>query len=224
MLPRDVTTHKSIPVTTIARMLVDLTDELTAHQLANVIHEATFRRRFSLTATNDAIARANGRHNLDVLHKALALNAAGSAGTKSRNEDRFLYLLQLAGIPEPRVNTESTAPNPTHIGPSSTSRSRSTAPATPARERGARTPRTRRSSVPRATRSSACRKANCDEVSTSSAHQPRQLTATAEPSGDHTGDASHDRGATTRRGRAPAASSSATMAAAAILLRRSCPR
>jgi hypothetical protein len=105
LLPRDVTVHKGIPVTTIARMLVDLTDVLTAHQLANVIHEATFRRRFSLRATRDAIERSNGRHNLQVLETALALNARGSAGTKSRNEDDFLHLLQSAGLPEPLVNT-----------------------------------------------------------------------------------------------------------------------
>ena len=45
--PRDVTVHKGIPVTTIARMLVDLTDVLNAYDLANVIHEAAFKRRFS---------------------------------------------------------------------------------------------------------------------------------------------------------------------------------
>ena len=41
--PRDVTVHRGIPVTTIARMLVDLTDVLTAHEVANVIHEAEYR-------------------------------------------------------------------------------------------------------------------------------------------------------------------------------------
>ncbi len=51
------------------------------------------------------MARANGRHNLHVLERALALNATGSAGTRSANEDAFLALLQLAGIPEPLVNT-----------------------------------------------------------------------------------------------------------------------
>jgi len=49
------------------------------------------------------MARANGRHNLAVLQKALALNAAGSAGLKSRNEKAFLS--RLNGLPEPLVNT-----------------------------------------------------------------------------------------------------------------------
>jgi hypothetical protein len=100
---RDVTTHKRIPVTTVARTLVDLTDVLTDHELANVIHEAEYRGRFSLQATRDAMARANGRHNLAVLERALALRAAGSAGTKSGNEVAFLSML--GDLPAPLVNT-----------------------------------------------------------------------------------------------------------------------
>jgi hypothetical protein len=104
--PLDVTTRRGIPVTTVARTLVDLTDVLTPHQLANVIHEADFVSRFSLTATREAMARANGRHHLDVLEQALALNAVGSAGTKSGNEDAFLRLPPLAGVPTPLANTK----------------------------------------------------------------------------------------------------------------------
>ena len=36
--PRDITSHRGIPVTTIHRLLVDFTDEHTPHQIANVIH------------------------------------------------------------------------------------------------------------------------------------------------------------------------------------------
>jgi hypothetical protein len=102
--PRDITTLDGIPVTTMARTLVDLTDVLTAAQLANVIHEAAFRNRFNLTATTRAMARANGRRNLALLVQAIAANAAGSAGTRSDLEDRFLD--QIAGLPEPRINTK----------------------------------------------------------------------------------------------------------------------
>jgi hypothetical protein len=49
--PRDITIRGGIPVTTVARTLVDLADVLTAEQLANVIHEAAFRNRFSEPAT-----------------------------------------------------------------------------------------------------------------------------------------------------------------------------
>jgi very-short-patch-repair endonuclease len=39
-----------------------------------------------------------------VLDRALALNARGSAGTKSAHEDRFLELIRAAGLPDPLPN------------------------------------------------------------------------------------------------------------------------
>ena len=102
---RDVTVRDGIPVTTVPRTLVDLSDVLTAHQLANVIHEAAFRKLFDERAVHAAITRSNGRHHLHVLNKALELNKAGSAGTRSELEDRFLALTCKSGLPEPLVNT-----------------------------------------------------------------------------------------------------------------------
>lgn len=100
--PRDVTSWRGIRVTTVARMLVDLTDVLTAHQLAYVIHEAEFRRIFDERATRAAMARARGRHNLGRLLRALELRAHGSAGTRSAKEDAFLEGQDV----EPMVNTK----------------------------------------------------------------------------------------------------------------------
>jgi hypothetical protein len=101
--PLDVVIYRGIPVTTVARMLVDLSDVLTAHQLAYVMHEAAFHKRFSVSATRAAMARANGRRGLAVLAKALELHLSGSAGTRSGLEDAFLALV--AELPEPLVNT-----------------------------------------------------------------------------------------------------------------------
>jgi len=95
--PSDIIEHDGITVTTMARTLVDLTDVLTSHQLANVIHEAAFHKRFNRHATFAAMARANGRRNLSRL--ADALRAEGP-GTRSALEDRFLELVGEA----PRVN------------------------------------------------------------------------------------------------------------------------
>jgi Transcriptional regulator, AbiEi antitoxin/Protein of unknown function (DUF559) len=98
---RDVTELDGIAVTTVARTLVDLTDVLTAHQIANVIHEAAYHELFDRRATYEAIERANGRPNLTRLHQALEANGAG---TRSYLEDRFLSLI--AGLPQPLVNTK----------------------------------------------------------------------------------------------------------------------
>jgi hypothetical protein len=98
--PRELTSHAGIPVTTVHRLLVDLADELTPHQLANVIHEATFRGRFVEPAVRDAMARAHGRRRLGVLDRAIALHRMGSAGTRSGAEDAFLGMVR----DEPLVN------------------------------------------------------------------------------------------------------------------------
>ena len=98
--PRELTTHRRIPVTTFHRMFVDLADVLTPHQVANVIHEAAFRGRYVEAAVRDALGRANGRHRLHVLERAMELHRAGSAGTRSGAEDAFLALV----TPEPSVN------------------------------------------------------------------------------------------------------------------------
>lgn len=107
--PRDLTVHRGIPVTTMARTLVDLTDVLTEHQLANVIHEAAFRKRFSEHATRAAMARAPGR-NLGILERALEAHADGSAGTKSELEDQFLAQLP-TDLPSPLVNAGVQTPH-----------------------------------------------------------------------------------------------------------------
>lgn len=103
--PRDIVLRNGVPVTTVPRTLVDLSDVLTKFQLANVVHEAAFRRLFNLEATRSAMARANGRHHLDVLDRAIDLHLSGSAGTKSDLEDTFLALLARGAVAEPLVNT-----------------------------------------------------------------------------------------------------------------------
>ena len=81
--PLDVTERDGIPVTSVARTLVDLTDLLDAGEIANLIHEAAFRGSFSALATRDAMARAHGRRKLHVLEAALNAHEHGSAGTRA---------------------------------------------------------------------------------------------------------------------------------------------
>ncbi|MBE2314728.1 type IV toxin-antitoxin system AbiEi family antitoxin domain-containing protein [Solirubrobacter sp. CPCC 204708] len=101
----DVTVHKGIPCTTIARLVVDLTDQITSWEIANVIHEAAFRGLFRLEDTCAAIERGRGRKT-SVAKKAVQLHLDGSAGVRSRGELRFLIALERDGLPEPRLNTD----------------------------------------------------------------------------------------------------------------------
>jgi hypothetical protein len=102
--PADVTEFRGLPTTTVARMLLDISATHTEHQVAYVINQAAFRRRFDFDATLQARARANGHPGAGVLAQALALYLAGSAGTRSELEDRFLSLV--GHFPEPLVNME----------------------------------------------------------------------------------------------------------------------
>ena len=86
--PRDVTTHKGIPVTTVYRTIVDLAEERSPHEVANVIHEAAHQGRFVELAVRDCLARVNGRHSFDVVNRAIERYATGSAGIKSRGRAR----------------------------------------------------------------------------------------------------------------------------------------
>jgi very-short-patch-repair endonuclease len=96
--PRDVTTERGIPVTTVHRTLVDLADERSPHELGSVIHEAAYLGRFVEAAVRDSMARVNGRRNFEVLERAIALYKQGSAGIKSRAELRLA--LNAADLPE----------------------------------------------------------------------------------------------------------------------------
>jgi len=86
----------AIPVCTVARVLFDMSRELSPEQVANVIHQAEFEKRFR----ERAITRTT-----PVLRAALALHKNGSAGTRSGLEDRFLKLIRGARLPEPIINT-----------------------------------------------------------------------------------------------------------------------
>jgi hypothetical protein len=102
--PLDTTEFTGIPTTTVARMLLDLSATHTEHQVAYVINRAAWRHRFDLDATLRARARAKGHPGTGVLARAIDLYLAGSAGTRSDLEDRFLDLV--AGFPVPLVNME----------------------------------------------------------------------------------------------------------------------
>ncbi len=102
---RDVTTFRGIPITTVARMFVDLTDVQHPLELANVIHEAAYKGWFSEPATRDAMVRANGRHHLDVLEQAIAYHLKGSAGFRSRGEKRLYQAIVGAELNGVEVST-----------------------------------------------------------------------------------------------------------------------
>jgi very-short-patch-repair endonuclease len=102
--PRDLTGRNRVPVCTLERMLIDLTDSKQPEQIANVIHEAAFRRCFSVDATRRAMART-AKRRMGRLERAIEMHLAGSVGTRSELEDEFMRLVRSARLPQPVINT-----------------------------------------------------------------------------------------------------------------------
>jgi very-short-patch-repair endonuclease len=97
-MPREeVTTEIGIPVTTVARTLLDLADVLQPHELKRAVAEADYRGVFDLTALI-AVVRANpGRRGATVMRAV----SARPLRTRSDLEDRFLDLIERHGLPRP---------------------------------------------------------------------------------------------------------------------------
>jgi very-short-patch-repair endonuclease len=99
----DVTHHRGIPITTVARTLVDLADVLELHALERAVHESEVLRLLDMRAVDDTLTRANGRRGVTPLRAALAEPPVGP--TRSALEDRFLALVRSAALPLRRLNS-----------------------------------------------------------------------------------------------------------------------
>ena len=102
--PDDITSLDAIPVTTIARTLLDLAEVVPRRRLDKSIEEADRRSLLDLAALDALIARSHGRHGLKPLAAALAAYRPEPAFTREELERRFLALCREAGLPPPAVN------------------------------------------------------------------------------------------------------------------------
>lgn len=103
----DVTEVSGIPVTTVARTLVDLAGRIPGDHLAKVVREAERRRVFDLRAVEAAMARTRTRRGdaRAALRAAIAECAALEGRvTASVLEDAFLRLLHRHSLPLPATN------------------------------------------------------------------------------------------------------------------------
>ncbi|MBN1528872.1 MAG: type IV toxin-antitoxin system AbiEi family antitoxin domain-containing protein [Thermoleophilaceae bacterium] len=101
--PEDRTVLDGIPVTTVARTLVDLAEVLTERRLADAVHQAEFHRVLDLNEIDAALGRVPGRASRHKLHRALASDDPPPA---SRNDgERLLHELCVQhGLPRPQAN------------------------------------------------------------------------------------------------------------------------
>jgi very-short-patch-repair endonuclease len=93
---------KAIPVTSVARTLVDLAEALSEPWLARAVHEAEVRKLFDLIAVEEALERVPGRRGRSRLMGVLAAYRPEDHVLESAAERRFRALCQRHGLPEPR--------------------------------------------------------------------------------------------------------------------------
>jgi hypothetical protein len=101
--PEDITIHDGIPVTSVARTILDLATLLTEVQLTRLIEEGVRKERLDLRALERAIARRPRVAGVVRLRRVLAAYR-GPADTRSRLERDFRALIVKAGLPEPQYN------------------------------------------------------------------------------------------------------------------------
>ena len=95
----EVTLRHGIPVTTVARTLLDLADVLERQALRRVITEAEYTNQFDLMAINAVVDANPGRAGAQLM---AAVGAAGDR-TRSELEDRFLDLLERHKVEPPQT-------------------------------------------------------------------------------------------------------------------------
>src|SRR5215210_1127010 len=97
------TMFEKLPVTGVARTIVDLADVLTEPRLEDAVHEAEVRRVFDLAAIEATLARHPGRKGRFRLYRVLSAWRP-QPFTRSEAERRFLRLCEHQGLPRPEVN------------------------------------------------------------------------------------------------------------------------
>jgi hypothetical protein len=102
--PEDRDLVRGIPVTSVARTLVDLAEDPNEERLVKAIHEAEVQRVFDLKAVERVHERLPGRTGRHRLQRVLAAYQPHAGFTRSRAERRFLDLCERHGLPRPAMN------------------------------------------------------------------------------------------------------------------------
>jgi len=102
--PDDCTVHEGIPVTTVARTLLDLGDVLRPREVERAFDEAERLRLLDLRAVEAVCLRSHGRHGLKVLRHLLADRRPSLVDAWSPLEASFLPFCRRHGLPLPAVN------------------------------------------------------------------------------------------------------------------------
>jgi very-short-patch-repair endonuclease len=102
LIPEDHAVREGIPVTSLARTLLDLA-AVAPTRLDRALEQSERMKLFDLAAVDSLLARIRGHAGAGRLRAALAIYRP-SPFTRSELERRFLELVREAGLPTPSVN------------------------------------------------------------------------------------------------------------------------
>jgi Transcriptional regulator, AbiEi antitoxin/Protein of unknown function (DUF559) len=101
----EVTIRRRIPVTTLARTILDLAAESSRESLEAAIREAEYLHRFRLEKLEEALELHPGRRGAKTIRGCLHRLGRGPRGpTRSELEVRFAVLLARTDLPKPALN------------------------------------------------------------------------------------------------------------------------
>ena len=112
--PDEVTKKDGIPVTTVERTIIDLTERLNTDRLLRAMREAEFQRLLDLDALNAAVERAHGRRRIKALKHAIARHRPGQI-IRGELEHGFAELRRGAGLREPETNVPVRVKGQTYV-------------------------------------------------------------------------------------------------------------
>jgi very-short-patch-repair endonuclease len=101
---RDRTEIKDIPVTSLARTLLDLAAMLSASRFERVLERAEERGLFDLTAVDELLLRNTRHPGVGPLRRALDIYREDPTFERSKLERRFRRLVKRTGLPAPSMN------------------------------------------------------------------------------------------------------------------------
>ena len=104
LTPEDTTTIDNIPVTTLARTLLDVAEDATRREVERAIDRAEQQRLLDMALIDDVLGRAHGRRGATLLQSVLQEHRLGSTLTRNDLEEAFLTICRHAGLPPDHAN------------------------------------------------------------------------------------------------------------------------
>lgn len=104
LLERDTTLIDNIPATSLARTLLDIAEDAIRREVERAIDAAEQNRTLDMSAIDDVLARAGGRHGAALLTSVLQEHRLGCTITRNDLEEAFLRICRSIGLPPDHVN------------------------------------------------------------------------------------------------------------------------